>query len=170
MWQQPFPWPLTSTHYFFCNSKFIVLMKNMAAEEIVLEIKPNNNNKVLLRKIQPPQSSIKFTLTNSKTKCCNHFGSIQKQNFQSSDESKMLNLEEIIKFNYFIGFPGALTIKINVFHLPVFLCPFDSSFIQSDQMRRGINFAFWLLYMITRSKHSLYKHCRPQGIFKSLKS
>lgn len=51
----------------------------------------------------------------------------------------MFNSEEIIKLNYFIGFQGGLTIKINVFNLSIFLHPFDSSFIQSGQVRRGIN-------------------------------
>lgn len=51
----------------------------------------------------------------------------------------MFNSEEIIKLNYFIGFQGVLTIKINVFNFSIFLYPFDSSFIQSGQVRSGIN-------------------------------
>lgn len=84
---------------FLLQQQIHFLMKNVAADETVLETKPNNRKVLLRRNINPPTSSIKFALTNSEPKHCDHCGGIQKPHFQSSDESKMFNSEEITKLN-----------------------------------------------------------------------
>lgn len=98
MWQQPFPWPLTSAH---CSS----------AKAIPCSDDKNGSWSDSAANQPQPKSptwkeenpSHKILISSIKTHWC-HTDGIWKQNLKSSDESKAFDSAEITKLNHFTGF------------------------------------------------------------------